>query len=57
MDYKIIQKEAFRFVGVSKRISLQFEGVNNEIVQLASEITEGKKESYINYKIWNHMKL
>lgn len=57
MDYKIIQKEAFRFVGVSKRVSLQFEGVNNEIVQLASEITEEQKESCINYKIWNHMKL
>ena len=57
MNYKIIQKEAFRFVGVSKRVSLQFEGVNNEIIQLASEITEEKKESCINYKIWNHMKL
>lgn len=44
MDYKIIQKEAFRFVGVSKRVSLQFEGVNNEIVQLASEITEEQKK-------------
>ena len=43
MNYKIIQKEAFRFVGVSKRVSLQFEGVNNEIVQLASEITEEQK--------------
>lgn len=43
MDYKIVQKEAFRFVGVSKRVSLQFEGVNNEIVQLASQITEEQK--------------
>ena len=43
MNYKIIQKEAFRFVGVSKRVSLQFEGVNNEIVQLASQITEKQK--------------
>lgn len=40
MDYKIIQKEAFRFVGVSKRVSLQFEGVNNEIVDLVNEITD-----------------
>ena len=30
MEYKIIQKEAFNFVGFSKRVSLQFEGVNNE---------------------------
>lgn len=44
MDYKIIQKEAFNFVGVSKRISLQFEGVNNEIVELAQSITEEQKK-------------
>ena len=43
MDYKIIQREVSRFVGVSKRVSLQFEGVNNEIVQLANEITENQK--------------
>lgn len=47
MDYKIIQKEAFNFVGVSKRISLQFEGVNNEIVELAQSISkEQKKEMH-----------
>lgn len=40
MEYKIVSKEAFNFVGVSKRISLQFEGVNNEIVELAQGITE-----------------
>ena len=47
MDYKIIQKEAFNFAGVSKRISLQFEGVNNEIVELAQSISkEQKKEMH-----------
>lgn len=40
MEYKIIQKEAFNFVGFSKRVSLQFEGVNNEIVELTQKITE-----------------
>lgn len=33
MEYKIIEKEAFYFAGVSKRVPLQFEGVNNEIVE------------------------
>ena len=43
MDFKIVEKEAFNFVGVSKRVAFQFEGVNNEIVQLASQITEEQK--------------
>lgn len=42
MEYKIIQKEAFNFVGFSKRVSLQFEGVNNEIVELTQKITEAQ---------------
>lgn len=31
---------AFNFVGVSKRVLLQFEGVNHEIVNLAQSISE-----------------
>lgn len=34
MEYKIIEKPAFTFAGVSKRVPLQFEGVNNEILKL-----------------------
>lgn len=42
MDFKIVKKEAFNFVGVSKRVALQFEGVNNEIVKLTQVITENQ---------------
>lgn len=42
MDFKIVEKEAFNFVGVSKRVALQFEGVNNEIVKLTQGITENQ---------------
>lgn len=31
MEYKIVEKPAFTFAGVSKRVPLQFEGVNNDI--------------------------
>jgi len=45
MDYKVIDKAAFNFVGVSKRVPMQFEGVNQEIVKLAQSITpEQRKE-------------
>lgn len=43
MEYKIIEKEAFRFAGVSKRVPMQFEGVNLEIVKLAQSITEQQR--------------
>ena len=39
MEYKIIEKPAFTVVGVSKRVPLQFEGVNTEILKLAQSIT------------------
>lgn len=42
MDFKIVKKEAFNFVGVSKRVALQFKGVNNEIVKLIQGITENQ---------------
>lgn len=44
MEYKIVEKPAFHFVGVSKRVPLQFEGVNNEIVKLAESITPLQRE-------------
>lgn len=42
MDFKIVKKEAYNFVEVSKRVALQFEGVNNEIVKLTQGITENQ---------------
>ncbi|XOQ46636.1 MAG: hypothetical protein ACFWUD_06335 [Thermocaproicibacter melissae] len=44
MNFRIEEKPAFNLVGVSKRVPLQFEGVNNEIVKLAQSITESQRE-------------
>lgn len=44
MEFKIEDKPAFNLVGVSKRIPMQFEGVNNEIVKLAQSITEEQRK-------------
>lgn len=44
MEFRIEQKPAFNLVGVSKRVPMQFEGVNNAIVELAKSITEEQRE-------------
>lgn len=44
MEYKIIEKPALTFAGVSGRVPLQFEGINNEIVKLAQGITVEQRE-------------
>jgi len=44
MEYRIEDKPAFNLVGVSKRVPMQFEGVNNEIVKLAYSITEEQRK-------------
>ena len=44
MEYKIENKPSFNFFGVSKRVPMQFEGVNSEIVKLAQNITKEQKE-------------
>jgi AraC family transcriptional regulator len=43
MEFRIEEKPAFNLVGVSKRVPIQFEGVNNDIVKLAQSITEEQK--------------
>jgi AraC family transcriptional regulator len=43
MEFRIVEKPAFNFVGVSKRVPIQFEGVNNEIVKIAQSITEEQR--------------
>jgi AraC family transcriptional regulator len=40
----IKNKPAFNLVGVSKRVPMQFEGVNDEIVNLAESITDEQKK-------------
>ena len=44
MEYKIVEKPAFTFAGVSKRVPLQYEAVNNAILELAQSITQKQKE-------------
>lgn len=44
MEYKIVEKPAFNLVGVSKRVPMQFEGVNNAILELAQSITQEQRE-------------
>lgn len=43
MECRIIEKAAFYFAGVSARVPMQFEGVNQEIVKLAQSITQRQK--------------
>lgn len=44
MEFRIEEKPAFNLVGVSKRVPMQFEGVNNEIVKLVESITDEQRE-------------
>ena len=44
MNYRIEEKPAFYLAGVSKRVPMQFEGVNNAIVELAMSITNEQRQ-------------
>ncbi|MGE4455295.1 MAG: GyrI-like domain-containing protein [Sphaerochaeta sp.] len=44
MDYRIEEKPACKIAGVSRRVPMQFEGVNNAIVELAKSITEEQRK-------------
>ncbi len=44
MNFRIEQKPEFNIVGVSKRVPMQYNGINNEIVKLAKSITEEQKK-------------
>lgn len=44
MEFRIEDKPAFNLAGVSKRVPMQFEGVNYEIVKLAQSITDEQKK-------------
>lgn len=44
MERKIAELPEFNFAGVSKRVPMQFEGVNNEIVKLEQGITQKQME-------------
>ena len=40
MDYRIVEKGAFHVVGLRKRVSLQYHGVNPEIAAMWGSLTE-----------------
>ncbi|MEF2964267.1 AraC family transcriptional regulator [Paenibacillus sp. M1] len=40
MNYRIVEKEAFRIVGLKKRVPIQFEGVNPEIAAMTKSLNE-----------------
>ena len=44
LEFRIVDKPAFILVGVTKRVPMQFEGINQEIVKLAKSITNEQKE-------------
>lgn len=44
MEFRIVDMPAFNLVGVTKRVPMQFEGVNQEIVKLAQSITEEQRK-------------
>lgn len=44
MEFRIVEKPAFNLVGVSRRVPMQFEEVNQEIVRLAESITDEQRE-------------
>lgn len=44
MEYRIVNLPAFVFAGVSRRVPMQFEGVNMEIVKLEESITDEQRK-------------
>ncbi len=44
MEFKIERKKKFNLVGVAKRVPIQFEGVNNAILELAQSINEQQRD-------------
>lgn len=44
MEVRIKEMPAFTIAGVSRRVPMQFEGVNNEIVKLVQSITAEERE-------------
>lgn len=44
MDYRIMEKEAFKLVGIVKRVPIVFEGQNPEIMKMARSLTAEQRE-------------
>ncbi|WP_195574468.1 AraC family transcriptional regulator [Paenibacillus sp. 1001270B_150601_E10] len=50
MNYRIVQKEAFKLVGVKKRVPIIFEGQNPEIMKLMQSITAEQRMKLQSYR-------
>ena len=44
MEYRIIEKEAFKLVGIKKRVPIVFQGQNPEILKMAQSLTREQRE-------------
>lgn len=44
MEYRIAKKEAFKLVGIKKRVPIVFEGQNEEIIKMVQSITADQRE-------------
>ncbi|BBN97626.1 AraC family transcriptional regulator [Sporolactobacillus terrae] len=49
MDYRIENKDPFKIIGVKKRVPIQFEGENPEIIKLAKRITPEQRKKLHSY--------
>lgn len=49
MDFRIEKKDPFKIVGVHKRVPIQFEGENQEIIKLAKSITPEQRTKLHSY--------
>ncbi|GKU83011.1 AraC family transcriptional regulator [Niallia sp. NCCP-28] len=50
LNYRIEKKEAFKLVGISKRVPIVFEGQNPEIIKLIQSITKEQKEKLQSFR-------
>lgn len=50
LNYRIEQKEAFKLVGISKRVPIVFEGQNPEIIKMVQSITAEQKQALQSFR-------
>ncbi|MFC4737209.1 GyrI-like domain-containing protein [Bacillus daqingensis] len=51
MDYRLTEKEAFYINGLKKRVSIQFEGENEEIAEMHKELTTSMTEELLEHSL------
>jgi len=53
LNYRVEKKEAFKLVGISKRVPIVFKGQNPEIIKLIQSITKEQKEKLQSFRNTN----